>query len=460
MAVTSKRIDMCNGPIFLSAIKYTVPIILTGLLQLLFNAADLMVVGMFCGSLSVGAVGATSSMTNLLVNLFIGIATGVSAVTAKSIGARKSKETSRIIHTAVPLGICAGAVLTVIGLLVTGELLKLMGTPAELLPLSTLYVRIYFCGMIPNLGFNFCAAILRAAGDTKTPMKYLTIAGIVNVVLNVVFVTVVKMDVAGVAVATVAAQTISFILVLRALIRRDDDCALHPKQMRLHIGEIAKILRIGLPAGIQSTVFSISNVIIQSSVNSFGAAAVSGNAAAGNIEGFVYVAMNAFSQTSLNYTSQNMGAGKPERVIKALKICTLSVLCVGGTLGTVLRLFGPQLLSLYVGSDAEAIAAGITRMGYLCQFYFLCGIMEVFTGGLRGMGAPMVALVISVVGVCGIRLGWIFTIFRMEQFRSLDSLFFSYIISWLACITAQVIAISIVYKKQKKLLLKKQNLPS
>lgn len=450
MAVSSKRIDMCNGPIFINAIKYSIPIILTGLLQLLFNAADLMVVGMFCGSTSVGAVGATNSMTNLLVNLFIGIATGVSAVTAKAIGARKFSETHRIIHTAVPLGVLAGAILTVVGLLTTGEILKLMGTPAELLPLSTLYVRIYFCGMIPNLGFNFCAAILRAAGDTKTPMKYLTVAGIVNVVLNVIFVTLFKMDVAGVAAATVVAQIISFILVLRALVRRDDDCALEPKKMCLHMDEIKKILRIGLPAGIQSTVFSISNVIIQSSVNSFGAAAVSGNAAAGSIEGFVYVGMNAFSQTSLNYTSQNIGAGKPERVLKALKICTLSVLCVGGIMGMICRFFAPQLLSLYVGTDMDAIAVGITRMSYICQFYFLYGIMEVLTGGLRGMGAPMVALLISVIGVCGIRLTWIFTIFRSEQFHSLDSLFFSYIISWLTCIVAQAIAIAYIYKKQKK----------
>lgn len=454
MAVSSKRIDMCNGPIFINAIKYSIPIVLTGLLQLLFNAADLMVVGMFCGSTSVGAVGATSSMTNLLVNLFIGIATGVSAVTAKSIGARKTEETHRIIHTAVPLGILAGAVLMVLGLLTTGGILKLMGTPSELLPLSTLYVRIYFCGMIPNLGFNFCAAILRAAGDTKTPMKYLTIAGVVNVVLNVVFVTLLKMDVAGVAVATVISQVISFVLVLRALIHRDDDCALQPKKMRLHMPQIQKILRIGLPAGIQSTVFSLSNVIIQSSVNSFGAAAVSGNAAAGNIEGFVYVGMNAFSQTSLNYTSQNIGAGKPERVLKALKICALSVLCVGGVMGMVFRLFAPQLLSLYVGTDMDAIAVGITRMSYICQFYFLCGIMEVLTGGLRGMGAPLVALAISVLGVCGIRLTWIFTIFRSAQFHSLDSLFFSYIISWLSCIISQIIAISFVYKKQKRLLSK------
>ena len=448
MAAKSQRIDMCNGPIFINALKYTIPIVLTGLLQLLFNATDLMVVGWFCGSRSVGAVGATSSMTNLLVNFFIGLGTGVSAVTARSIGARNREETSDVIHTAVPLGLCAGAILMIIGLFVTGPFLTLMGTPAELLPLSKLYIRIYFCGMIPNLGFNFCAAILRASGDSKSPMKYLTIAGFANVALNVVFVTVFHMDVAGVATATVIAQALSFILVLRALIRRDDECALIPRNMRFHGPSIKKILRIGLPTGAQSTVFSISNVIIQSSVNSFGAAAVSGNAAAGSIEGFVYVAMNAFSQASLNYTSQNIGAGKPERVLKAMKVCIFSVLCVGGTLGLVFRIFAPKLLGFYIGDDAAAIAAGVTRMSYVCQFYFLCGIMEVLTGVLRGLGAPMVALIISVAVVCGVRLAWIFTIFRMEQFHSLHSLFFAYVISWATCILVQALALRVVYKKQ------------
>lgn len=449
MAVSSKRIDMCNGPIFANVIKYTVPIILTGLLQLLFNAADLMVVGWFCGSNSVGAVGATGSMTNLLVNLFIGISTGVSAVTAKSIGARKQKETSRIIHTAVPLGVLCGAIMTVVGLLVTGEILKMMDTPAELLPLSTLYIRIYFCGMIPNLGFNFCAAILRAAGDTKTPMKYLTVAGVINLVLNIIFVTVFKMDVAGVALATIISQMVSFVLVLRALILRDDDCALHPKQMRICLSEVRKILRIGLPAGVQSTVFSISNVIIQSSVNSFGAAAVAGNAAAANLEGFVYVAMNAFAQTTLNYTGQNIGAGKLERVKKAVLTCELSVACVGLILGTTFRLLAPQLLGFYITDNPEAITIGVTRMSYICLFYFLCGMMDTLNGALRGIGASVAALLISVLGVCGVRLGWIFTIFRMERFHSLDSLYFSYIISWLMCILVQILVFVLLYRKQK-----------
>ena len=452
MAVSSKRIDMCNGPILPSVIKYTIPIILTGLLQLAFNAADMMVVGMFCGSASVGAVGATSSLTTLMVNLFIGMGSGVSVVVAKSIGARNTQDTNRLVHTAVPLGILAGAILTLLGVLAGPWCLQLMGTPENLLPLSSLYMRIYFCGMIPNLGFNFCAAILRASGDTKSPMKFLTIAGFVNVTLNVIFVTVLHMDVAGVALATIIAQCISFVLVLRALICRDDDCKLNPRQMHLDGRAIGSILRIGLPAGLQSTVFSISNVIIQSSVNSFGASAVAGNAAAGNLEGFVYVGMNAFYQTSLNFTGQNIGAGKLERVKKTLVCCLISVALVGYLLGAGFRLFASDLLKLYVKDDPTAITYAITRMTYVCQFYFMCGMMETLNGTLRGMGASVLALLISVIGVCGVRLVWIFTVFRSARFHSLDSLYFSYDISWLMCITVQIIAVTILYKKRKKLM--------
>ena len=451
MAVQAKRIDMCNGPIFKNAILYTIPIILTGLLQLLFNAADLMVVGWFSGSNSVGAVGATGSMTNLLINLFVGMSSGVSVVTAKAIGARKAKDTARIVHTAVPMGLAAGGLLTVVGLLAAKPLLELMDTPEEILDLSALYVRIYFCGMIPNLGFNFCAAILRAAGDTKSPMKYLSIAGVVNVGLNVIFVAVLKMDVAGVALATIISQTVSFVLVLRALVLREDDCKLNWKQMRIEPKALGSILRVGLPAGIQSSVFSLSNVIIQSSINSFGATAVSGNAAAGNLEGFVYIAMNAFYQTSLNFTGQNVGAGKMDRVLKVLRTCIISVLSVGLVLSAAFRFFAPQLLSFYITDDPEAIAYGVVRMSYVCQFYFLCGVMEVFAGALRGMGASLATLLIAVIGVCGVRLGWIFTVFRMEQYHTLDSLYFSYIISWLMCITVQAITTVFVYKKQKRL---------
>lgn len=456
MSANAKSIDMCNGPIFINAIKYTVPIILTGLLQLFFNAADLIVVGWFCGSNSVGAVGATSSLINLIVNLFIGIASGISVVTANAIGAKRQNETVRIVHTAVPLGVIAGAFLTVVGFFSSTPLLRLMDTPSELLPLASTYTKIYFCGMIPNLAFNFCAAILRAAGDTKTPMKYLSIAGIVNVVLNIFFVTAIKLDVAGVALATIISQLISFVLILRALIRRDDDCRFDMRRMKIYKDSLSKIVRIGLPAGIQSSVFSLSNVIIQSSVNSFGAAAVSGNASAASLEGFVYVGMNAFYQTSLNFTGQNVGAGKYERIIKSLKACLISVVSVGAIMGVVFRILAPNLLSFYITDNPEAVLYGVKRMSYICLFYFLCGIMEVMTGAIRGMGSSVTTLFISVIGVCGVRLGWIFTIFRIEQFHTLDSLYVSYIISWTACIIAQIIAFTIIYRKHKRRFIKEE----
>lgn len=454
MPTKTKRIDMCNGPIFVNAIKYTIPIILTGILQLFFNAADLIVVGWFCGSNSVGAVGATGSLINLIINLFLGIASGISVVTANAIGAKRRDETIRIVHTVVPLGVMVGAFLTVVGFFVSAPLLQIMDTPSELLPLAAVYTKIYFCGMIPNLAFNFCAAILRAAGDTKTPMKYLSIAGVVNVVLNVFFVTVFQLDVAGVALATVISQLISFVLILRALMHREDDCKFDIKRMKIYGDALGKIVRIGLPAGIQSSVFSLSNVIIQSSVNSFGPAAVSGNTAAASIEGFVYIAMNAFYQTSLNFTGQNVGAGKYERVIKSLKTCLVSVVIIGSVLGVACRILAPNLLSFYITDNPDSILYGIKRMSYVCLFYFLCGIMEVMTGAIRGMGSSITTLFISVIGVCGVRLGWIFTVFRIEKFHTLDSLYISYIISWLACIIAEIIAFTIIYRKYKNKFIK------
>lgn len=450
MATVNRRIDMCNGPIFINAIRYTIPIILTGIMQLLFNAADLIVVGWFCGSNSVGAVGATNSIISLLVNSFIGIASGVSVVAANSIGARKDAETSRIVHTAIPLGFWAGVLLTVVGLFISTPMLRLMDTPDELLPLSSLYTRIYFCGMVPNLGFNFCAAILRATGDTKSPMKYLSIAGVLNVVLNVLFVTVFHMDVAGVALATIISQMVSFALALFALIRRDDSCALDFRKMRIESAALKKILLLGLPAGLQSSIFSISNVIIQSSINSFGAAAVAGNAAAANLEGFVYTSMNAFYHTSLNFTGQNIGARKLDRTRKTLIVCILSAVSIGAVLGFGFYQLSPQLLSFYIKDNPAAIACGIKRMCYICLSYFLCGIMECLVGALRGMGASLTSLVISVLGVCGFRLGWIFTIFRIEKFHTLESLYFSYIISWSMCIIVQVIVFTVLFKKEKQ----------
>ena len=446
----SKRIDLCNGPIFFKVVKYTLPIICTSLLQLCFNAADLIVVGRFCGSSSVGAVGATSSLIHMFVNLFIGTATGVSVSVANAIGEQDEKKVSKIVHTAIPLSFFLGLFITVLGVAFSTPLLKLMETPSNILTLSSLYTKIYFCGMIPSLVFEFSAAIFRASGDTQTPLKFLSLAGVTNVLLNVFFVTVIDLDVAGVALATVISQTISSSMIILALIRRNDYFKLEIKKMRIYLDVLKKILNIGLPAGIQASIFSMSNVIIQSSVNSFGTIAVAGNASAANIEQFVYVTMHSFYQTSLNFTGQNIGAKNSKRVKKALLVNTICAVTLGAILGSIIFYFAPKLLSIYITDNLSSIDYGIIRMSYICRFYFLCGIMDVLTGAIRGMGKSIVTLFISIIGICGVRLGWIFTVFRMEQFHSLDSLYFSYIVSWIACILAQIIAFIILYKKFKK----------
>ena len=443
--------SMIQGPLLSGIILYTIPIILTSLLQLLFNAADLIVVGRFCGSVSVAAVGATGSITNLMVNFFIGLSVGAGVTVAHGLGSREEEMVRNTVHTALPMALVSGAVLTVAGVLFSGKFLTLMGTPDTVLPLSTTYMRIYFAGITFTMVYNFCAAILRAAGDTKSPLVFLTFAGVVNVVLNLIFVVVFHMNVAGVALATTISQGISAVLVVRALMKRTDACKLELKQMRFHKLQLNKMLRIGLPAGIQSSLFSISNVLIQSSVNSFGDIFMSGNAAASNIEGFVYVSLNAFHQTAVNFIGQNAGAKQYKRVYKTLWICLGCVTVTGLVLGSLGYTFGPQLLSLYITDSQEAISYGMIRLSFICLPYFLCGLMDVSTGALRGMGASFVPMLISVLGVCGIRIGWIYTIFQIPRFHTPQCLYFSYVISWVITFLCQMVAFVVVYKKHVRI---------
>lgn len=438
---------MLQGPLFWNIITYTVPIILTSLLQLLFNAADLIVVGQFCGSVSVAAVGATGSITNLMVNFFIGLSVGAGVTVAHALGSREDDVVSKTVHTALPTALVSGVILTFVGIFLSEKALALMGTPENVLPLSTTYMQIYFAGITFTMVYNFCASILRAAGDTKSPLVYLFIAGIVNVVLNVFFVTQLHMNVAGVALATTISQGISAVLVVIALMRRTDACKLRLGKMRFHKRQLRKMIRIGLPAGIQGSLFSISNVIIQSSVNSFGDVLMSGNAAAANIEGFVYVCLNAFHQTAVNFIGQNAGAKQYRRVYKTLWICLGCVLVVGLSVGSLACLLGPQLLSIYITDSPEAIGYGMIRLGYICLPYFLCGLMDVSTGALRGMGASFVPMVISVLGVCGIRIFWIYTIFQMEAYHTPQCLYFSYPVSWTVTFVIQLAAFLWVYRK-------------
>ena len=407
-----------QGPLFSGIILYTIPIILTSILQLLFNAADLVIVGRFCGSVSVAAVGATGAITNLIVNLFIGLSVGTGVTVAHALGSREDEAVHRAVHTAMPTALIGGAALTGVGIVLSEPLLRLMETPDSVLPLSTIYMQIYFGGMVFNMVYNFCASILRAAGDTKSPLIFLTLAGVINVLLNIVFVTVFHMNVAGVALATTISQGVSAVLVVIALMRRTDACHLDLRKMRIYKPQLMKIVNIGSPAGIQGSLFSISNVLIQSSVNSFGDVFMSGNAAAGNIEGFAYVSINAFSQTAVNYVGQNVGARQYKRVGRIVAICLACVVVVGLTVGII----------------------GLP--------YFLCGLMDVSTGALRGMGASIAPMVISILGVCGLRILWIYTIFQIPQFHTPQCLYFSYTISWSATFLIQIAVFIRNYRRQ------------
>lgn len=441
---------MLRGPLFSGILRYTLPIILTSLLQLLFNAADLVVVGQFCGSLSVAAVGATGSITNLLVNFFIGLSVGAGVTVAHGLGSREETVVSNTVHTAIPTAIVSGLLLTVVGVTCSRSLLEMMDTPENVLPLSTVYMQIYFSGVTFTMVYNFAAAILRAAGDTKSPLYFLFFAGVLNVLLNVVFVTQFHMNVAGVALATTISQAVSAVLVVIALGKRRDACHLCLKKLHIHKAQLGKILRIGVPAGIQSSLFAISNVIVQSSVNSFGDVCMSGNAASANLEGFVYVSLNAFQQTAVNFIGQNSGARQFRRVKRILWICLGSVTVLGLGLGTLVYSLGPTLLSFYITDSAEAVSFGMIRLGYICLPYFLCGLMDVTTGALRGMGASFVPMLISVLGICGVRIGWIYTVFRIPQFHTPQCLYFSYTISWLVTALCQLVAFLAVYRRHSR----------
>ena len=442
--------SMLEGPLFVNIILYTIPIILTSLLQLLFNAADLIIVGRFCGSISVAAVGATDAITKLMVNFFIGLSVGAGVTVAHGLGSRDNEVVHNTVHTALLTSLVSGVVLTFVGVLYSESFLRLMGTPEAVLPLSSVYIRIYFAGITFTMVYNFAAAILRAAGDTKSPLLFLSIAGVINVVLNIFFVTVLHLNVAGVALATTISQGFSAVMVVRVLMKRTDACRLEPKKLRFHGIQLAKMMTIGLPAGLQSCLFSISNVMIQSSINSFGDVLMSGNAAAGNIEGFIYVTLNAFHQTAVNFIGQNAGARQYKRVAKILGICMGSVAVTGLVLGSLVYKTGPFLLSLYITDSPEATQWGMIRLAIVCLLYFICGMMDVSTGALRGLGESFIPMIISLLGVCGIRIGWVLAIFPIPAFHSAQSLYLSYPISWGVTFVFQMAAFLYVYKKHLK----------
>ena len=443
------EMDMCSGPVLGKMLMFALPLMCSSILQLLFNAADIIVVGNYAGDNSLAAVGSTSSLINLLTNFFLGLSVGANVLVARYCGAKHEEEVSRTVHTAMLLSVCSGILLTFIGCIGAKQILIWMQTPEAVLPLATLYLRIYFGGMAATMLYNFGSAILRAVGDTRRPLYYLSIAGAINVVLNLFFVIVCKMDVAGVALATVISQCISAFLIVRCMMKSENSIHLDLSLLRIDKDKFKRILQIGLPASFQGMVFSFSNVIIQSSVNSFGAIVVAGNSAAANIEGFVYVAMNAFHQASISFTGQNIGAAKYERVNRILYVAEGCVLVVGLVLGNLAVLFGRSLLALYTNSPA-VVEAGMVRMQIICSAYALCGMMDVAVGSLRGMGYAVMPMIVSLIGACGLRLIWIFTFFRMEQFHTQASLYLTYPASWFITFVAHLVCFAVVRRRLKK----------
>ncbi len=438
---------MCNGPLLGKILLFSVPLMLSGILQLLFNAADIVVVGQFAGNEALAAVGSTGSLNNLIVNVFMGLSIGTSIMVARYYGAQDWKSIREIVHTSMLVSFICGVALIFIGIFLAAPLLELMGTPPECLDQAVLYMRIIFIGMPAQMVYNFGAAILRAVGDTRRPLLFLLAAGIVNVLLNLFFVIVFHMDTAGVALATIISQSISAVLVVLCLMRSHAPYRLRFRRLRVRKAQLLQIIRVGLPAGIQGAVFSVSNVLIQSSINSFGSLAVGGNTAASNIEGFVYTSMNSLYQASLSFTSQNVGAGKLQRVVPILLRCLGVVLTVGVGLSGLALLFNHQLLGIY-SSDQEVIRYGLGRLEVVCATYFLCGMMDVVCGSVRGLGSSVVPTIVSLTGACGLRILWIYTIFAEN--RTLFFLYLSYPITWVITFSAHLVCFFIFLHRRKK----------
>lgn len=441
--------DLTNGAVLPKMLRFSLPIMASGVLQLLFNAADIIVVGRFAGDNSMGAVGSTTALINLFTNLFIGLSVGVNVIAARSHGANSKDDMQDIVHTSVLLSLICGVALTAVGAVFAPEMLKLMETTEAQLPLAVTYLRIYFLGMPAMLLYNFGAAVLRAVGDTKRPLYFLITAGVVNVLLNLLFVIVFKMDVAGVALATVTSECISAVLIVICLVKESGAIHLDFRKLKIHGIVMKAVIRVGLPAGFQGVIFSLSNVVIQSSVNLFGETVVSGNSAAQSIEGFVYMAMNTFYQAAISFTGQNVGAKKYRRIPRILLCSQGCVIVTGLVLGWAAYLFGHPLLSIY-SKSADVIAAGMVRAGIILTTYALCGCMDVMVGMMRGIGYSIMPMIVSLIGACGLRILWIATVFQVPEYHTIKTVYISYPITWTITLLAHIVCWIIVWHKLKK----------
>lgn len=443
------ELDMCNGTIANKLLLFALPLMFSGMLQLLFNAADIVVVGRFCGKESLAAVGSNTSLINLFINLFVGLSVGANVVVAQDLGAGREKEANRGVHSTILIAIVSGILLLGVGQVMSRQMLEWMECPATVIDLSTIYLKVYFLGMPATMVYNFGAAMLRAKGDTQRPLYYLMLAGVINVVLNVFFVVVCAWDVAGVAAATSISQYISAALVLRCLMKEEGALHLELKGLRFDKQVFGRIVRVGLPAGFQGVVFSLSNVVIQSGINSFGDVMVAGSSAGASVEGFVYVSMNAFYQAAITFVGQNYGAGKCDRVDKIAMYCAAFAVGSGLILGNLVYVFGPQLISIYSPGDPAVVEAGMIRMAFIARTYLLCGVMEAMVGVLRGLGHSIGPMVVSLLGSCLLRLVWVGTVFRM--YPTPEVLFFSYPATWIITGSCHVIFFMTIRKKSYRL---------
>ncbi len=440
------EINMTQGSILKSIALFVIPLIIGNMLQLLYNAADLVVVSRFAGSSAMASVGATGALSALIVNLCVGFSLGASVVVSRSFGAGDEEGVSNAVHTAMVLSIILGVFSLVCGISCSKVMLTLMGTPeGKVLDGAVLYMRIYFLGIPGTMVYNFGASILRAVGDTRRPLYILSLSGIINVLLNLVLVILFHLNVAGVAIATGVANYVSAIAVTVLLIRNNTACKLCLGKLKIHKQELKETVKIGLPAGLQSSVFSLSNSVIQSAVNSFGEIAVAGNAAAGNIEGFVYVAMNSVSQATITGVSQNNGAQKPDRVKRTVSISALLVTVLGLVLGGLCILFSDSLLKIYITDSPDAVAFGRLRILCVCLPYFLCGLMDVLAGALRGIGCSVVPMINSLIGACGLRVVWMWLV--LPHFRSPQMLYYVWPISWVAVIVMHLVCVAVMKKR-------------
>lgn len=446
------EMDLTGGAILPTLLKFSLPLMFSGILQLLFNAADIVVVGRYAGDTSLAAVGSNTSLINLLINLFMGLSVGSNILASRQYGAKDREGVQQTVHTSILLSLVSGVVLAILGFLGAHTFLEWMKSPPEVIDLAAVYLRIFFLGMPATMIYNFGSALLRAVGDTRRPLFYLFISGVINVVLNLYFVIVLNMDVSGVALATVISQCVSALLVLRCMIRDTGFIHLDLHKLRFHKVRVKQILQTGLPAGFQGILFGLSNVVIQSSINSFGQIVVAGNSAASNLETFVYNSMNAVYQANISITSATLGAGRIERIRPILARALGLVMAIGIIMGGAFTFFGPQLLSIYSSSPA-VIEAGMDRMMINCLLFVLCGMMDVMVGSIRGIGYSVMPMLVTLIGVCGLRLLWVYTVFQLPAYHSPSGIYWSYPLSWSVTFVVHFICFTLAMRRLQRSML-------